>query len=106
MLEHYFCSRSVLDRLRCNPIYSHIERLADYFYGRGYAVLTVQSYLQAAEHFGNWLGSLPSHSIVIDEETVRAFVTIHLSDCNCIFVRLLRNNMMVAQVPIQHLQII
>lgn len=83
MLEHYIRSRRVLDRLQCNPLRDLIERFSDYLYDRGYAVLTAQSYLQAAEHYGNWLGSQPGRSLVIDGATTRAFVTLHLPECNC-----------------------
>jgi hypothetical protein len=83
MLEDYFRGERVLNRLRTNPIFEDIERLADHLSRRGYAVNTAHQYLQAAEHYGNWLGSQSGFSLVIDQRTIKAFITHHLPGCNC-----------------------
>ena len=83
MLNRYFHSRRVLCRVAQNPLAKHLAALAEHLDRRGHAATVVQSYLQAAEHFGRWLGSAGLAVDQVDPAAVRTFLTRHLPGCHC-----------------------
>ena len=80
MLERCFCPR-VCRRMRANPLAPSLERMADYLVQRGHAGF--QQYLQAAEHFGRWVGTQGISPAAVDAAVVRRFLTRHLPHCRC-----------------------
>lgn len=66
---------------------SHLGIILDQFaldmQARGYAVSTVQSYVQIIEHFSRWLGGHRLAPSEIDERLVSKFVVGHLCRCRC-----------------------
>ena len=56
MLDCCFRRARVRNRIRANPLGMELEQLAAYLLERGYCQGTIQQYLQAAEHFGRWIG--------------------------------------------------
>jgi hypothetical protein len=76
MLEDLFPARWVLARIRASRIGGDLERYAAYLIGRGYTTRTAREYLNAAEHFGRWLGRRP-----LSRATARRFIRCHLPAC-------------------------
>ena len=60
-----------------------LEQFALDLQARGYAVSTVQSYVQAAEHFSRWLGGRRLAAGEIYERVVDRFFVGHLCRCRC-----------------------
>ena len=56
---------------------------AEHLQSLGYASLTIQDYVRAAEHFGRWLKSRHLGSTEISQEVVRSFLQRHLVRCRC-----------------------
>lgn len=67
---------------------SHLGIILEHFaldlQAHGYAVSTVQSYVQVAEHFSRWLGGRRLAVREIDERAVDRFVRGHLPRCRCL----------------------
>jgi len=82
MLDHCFCRARVRERIRANPLGPELEQLTAHLVERGYGHGTIQQYLQAAEHFGRWVGRL-GRSRPVDEPLVRRFLDEHLPRCRC-----------------------
>lgn len=78
MLENLFEARWVLARMRANPIGEDLEQYAAYLIGRGHTTSTAREHLNAAEHFGRWLGQRP-----LSRTTARRFIQCHLPVCRC-----------------------
>jgi integrase/recombinase XerD len=76
MFEIYFCPRVVL-RLEGRANARILEEFLGYLHGRGYARLTVQSYVRQAEVFLHWLRRRHGSLATIDEATVRQFACRH-----------------------------
>ncbi|MEQ8784654.1 MAG: tyrosine-type recombinase/integrase [Pirellulaceae bacterium] len=72
MLELYFCPR-VVRRLQANPYSAVLERLLVDLHSRGYARITIQNYVGAAEVFLRWLRKRRKPLDKVDEATVREF---------------------------------
>jgi hypothetical protein len=51
MLEHTFVRKSVIARLRRSPLGPHLDHLATSLYNEGYAPISLQRFLLAAEKF-------------------------------------------------------
>lgn len=86
MLNRCFRRARVRERIRANPLGPELEQLAARLLERGYRRGTIQQHLQAAEHFGRWLGRA-GRSRPIDESLVRRFLDEHLPRCECRFLR-------------------
>ena len=82
MLSHCFRCARVRERIRANPLGFELEQLTAHLLESGYCHGTIQQYLQAAEHFGRWLGRV-GRSRPIDEPLVRRFLDEHLPRCRC-----------------------
>jgi integrase/recombinase XerD len=80
MLERCFCPR-VCCRMRANPLGPSLERMADYLVQRGHTGF--QQYMQAAEHFGRWVGTQGISPAAVDAAVVQRFLTRHLPHCHC-----------------------
>ncbi|MBT3202504.1 MAG: hypothetical protein HN350_21605 [Phycisphaerales bacterium] len=78
MLENLFHAKWVLARIRANRIGEDLERYAAYLIGRGYTTRTARGYLNAAEHFGRWLGRRP-----LSRAMAERFMRCHLPICRC-----------------------
>ena len=86
MLNRCFRCPRVRERIRANPLGPELEQLAARLLERGYHHGTIQQHLQAAEHFGRWLGRM-GRSRPIDEPLVRRFLHEHLPHCRCRMLR-------------------
>jgi site-specific recombinase XerD len=82
MIEYFIHNQHAIDRLQSNPIKDALDRLADHLHSVGYAELTAQGYLQAAEHYGYWLGHLSDGPLVVGKRSIEAFMA-HLPECGC-----------------------
>jgi integrase/recombinase XerD len=86
MLNRCFRRARVRERIQANPLGPELEQLMAHLLERGYRHGTIQQYLQAAEHFGQWLGRV-RQSKPIDEPLVRRFLDEHLPRCRCRMLR-------------------
>ena len=55
MLEHFLTCRAAAERLRANPIGSHLDGLTAWLSQRGYAWTTIRQHVWALAAFGRWL---------------------------------------------------
>jgi site-specific recombinase XerD len=83
MLERYFRSRRVRRRIQENLIGGDIEHFVEYLDGRGHSPFTIQTYVQAAEHFGGWLATRKGRHRRVNYDTVHTFLEEHLPECRC-----------------------
>ena len=83
MLECCCRRQHVCRRLRANPLGSVLERFACYLLDRGHNSCCIQQYLQAAEHFGRWLGIRRIDPAALSTSVVRRFIERHLPRCRC-----------------------
>ncbi|MBN2527066.1 MAG: tyrosine-type recombinase/integrase [Deltaproteobacteria bacterium] len=83
MLEHYFKRPRVQARIRKNVLYPPIRKLVRHLHDCGYGAVTIQSYVQKIEHFGNWLArnDMPVESV--NRDTIHTFLDRHLPRCHC-----------------------
>ncbi|XYI03836.1 tyrosine-type recombinase/integrase [Sorangium sp. So ce1128] len=82
MIDQFFQRRHVRRRLQCSPVAGHLEDLMRRLAGRGYSTSTIQSYMQAAEHFGHWMQRTGRTPAEIHPDMVLAFLR-HLAHCRC-----------------------
>ncbi len=78
MLEDWFTRTSDRERIRQNPLAPTLERYVTFLATRGHVRRSVQRYVNAAEHFGRWLGRRP-----LSRGMVKRFVREHLPHCRC-----------------------
>lgn len=83
MLDKYFRSPKVLERLRTSPIHDEIERVVVYLDERGHSWTVVQQYVEAIEHFAAWASTRRTGGISIDQTTVDRFLKEHIPKCHC-----------------------
>lgn len=83
MIQKLFLRPFVRRRMAASHLGIIIERFALDLQARAYAVSTLQSYVQVAEHFSRWLGRRRLPVGEIDEQTVRGFIREHLPRCRC-----------------------
>lgn len=83
MLDRYFHSRRVRRRVALNPLAKQLAALAEHLERRGHTATVIQSYIQAAEHFGHWLQRSGRTADDVDAELIRTFLTQHLPRCRC-----------------------
>lgn len=82
MIKRYFRSERVRARLKQNYLSSKIEKLIYRLDDRGHPKTVIQLYVQAAEHFGNWLCDERRRG-KLSFELVELFVHQHLPECTC-----------------------
>ena len=83
MIEEYFRSTRVRDRLAHSELGAVFEDLVEYLRTRGHPVSTIQQYVQAVEHFDGWLRRARVPTASIDEESVQRFLRKHIPRCQC-----------------------
>ena len=83
MLDRFFTSPHVLERLRCGALSTALDDLADVLDDLGYSPLVAKSYLAIAGHFSNWLTLEGIAPIGLSLETVVRFRECHLPVCRC-----------------------
>lgn len=83
MLERVFRRPRVRERMRANPLADVLEELVEHLVDRGHGLEIVQRYLQAAEHYGRWLGSRTDGVPRITKASTRSFMDEHLPVCRC-----------------------
>ena len=83
MLNQYFRSFRVKNRMERNILGTVLKELADYLGERGHALPTLHGYMQAAEHFGNWLRMKKIPTSAVEKEVVEEFLRKHLPHCQC-----------------------
>jgi len=82
MLEQC-CGARVCRRMRANPLGPWLEQLAERLLDRGLRRICIQQCLQAAEHFGQWIGARRIAPETIDAAVVQRFLDRHLPRCRC-----------------------
>lgn len=82
MLERC-CSARVCRRVRANPLGPWLERLAGHLLERAHRRGVTQQYLQAAEHFGRWIGARHIVPETVDASVIQRFLDGHLPHCRC-----------------------
>jgi integrase/recombinase XerD len=83
MLERCYFRPHVRRRVRSNPLGRVLEQFASYLMKRRHHPACIQQYLQAAEHFGRWVGMRRIAPEAIDAAVVQRFLTRHLPRCCC-----------------------
>src|SRR3990172_5210822 len=83
MLDRFFTSPYVLERLRRGALGAVLDDLAARLHDRGYAPAVAQSYLLIAGHFSRWLTSEGIASIDLSADTIAWFREEHLPVCRC-----------------------
>ena len=83
MLDHLFRHPRVRARLRANPLGAWIEAYVAYLGERGHPLGTIQSYVQAVEHFGVWVASEHIAIDAVTQTSVDSFLLDHLPVCRC-----------------------
>lgn len=83
MIQELFLRPFVRHRMAASHLGIILEQFALDLQARGYAVSTVQSYVQVTEHFSRWLGGRRLAAGEIDERVVDRFVVGHLCRCRC-----------------------
>ena len=75
MLEHTFVRTGVIARLRRSPLGPHLDHLAASLQNEGYAPISVQRFLLAAEKFAYWLQGQGYSVYEMDEELLRDYLS-------------------------------
>ena len=83
MIQKLFLRPFVRRRMASSHLGIILEQFALDLQARGYAVSTVQSYVQITEHFSRWLGGRRLAVRGIDECVVEGFIDGHLRRCRC-----------------------
>lgn len=83
MIEGYFRSTRVRDRLAHRQLGAVFEELVEHLRTRGHPVSTIQQYLQAVEHVDAWLRRARVPTASIDEKHVQRFLRKHMPRCQC-----------------------
>jgi hypothetical protein len=83
MLERTFVRTGVIARLRRSPLGPHLDHLAASLQNDGYAVISVQRFLLAAEKFACWLQGQGYSVYEMDEELLRDYLLTGCEFCNC-----------------------
>lgn len=83
MIQKLFLRPFVRRRMAASHLGIILEQFALDLQARGYAMSTLQSYVQVTEHFSRWLGGRRLAVREIDERVVDRFVSGHLCRCRC-----------------------
>lgn len=83
MIQKLFLRPFVRRRMAAGHFGIILERFALDLQARGYALSTLQCYVQVAEHFSRWLGHHQIRVSEIDEQVIQRFVSRHLPHCRC-----------------------
>lgn len=83
MLNQYFQSSRVRDRIGHNVLSAVLEKLVVHLAKRGHTLHTLQSYMQATEHFGHWLEIRKIPLVAVEKATVDEYLHRHLPHCRC-----------------------
>jgi site-specific recombinase XerD len=83
MFDHHFRRRHVRRRLESSLLAAPLAELVDRLAQRGHTACSIQSYVQAAEHFGRWLQRTGQTVADVRPETVKVFLERHLPHCRC-----------------------
>lgn len=75
MLEHTFVRKSVMARLRRSPLGPHLDHLATSLHNEGYAPISIQRFLLAAEKFAYWLQGQGYSVYEMDEDLLRGYLS-------------------------------
>ncbi len=84
MLDRFFTSPDVVERLRRGALGTILDDLAAGLHDRGYAPIVAQSYLSIAGHFSRWLTLEGIAPTGLSMETVARFREEHLPVCRCV----------------------
>jgi site-specific recombinase XerD len=84
MLDQFFTSPDVLERLRRGALGTILDDLAAGLHDRGYAPVVAQSYLSIAGHFSRWLTLEEIAPIELSADTIARFREEHLPVCRCV----------------------
>jgi integrase/recombinase XerD len=87
MIERYFDKSHVRRRLRRGPLAAVVQKYLRHLDERGYSKFTIQQYVQAAEHFANWLVTKQRIVQSANDAWVAEFLEVHLPRCSCAIPR-------------------
>jgi integrase/recombinase XerD len=82
MVDQFFRRRHVQHRIERNPLASLLKNFVKHLAERSYSVAGIQAYVQAAEHFGYWMGCKGCTAADTCAEMVVEFLG-HLAHCEC-----------------------
>jgi len=83
MLERFFSSTYVLNRLRDGALGEFVDDLAAHLHERGHSRRVAQAYICATGHFAHWLVGERIPPTALDEKTATRFIEEHLPVCEC-----------------------
>lgn len=83
MFDQHFRRRHVRQRLESSLLAAPLAELVNRLAQRGHTACSIQSYVQAAEHFGQWLRRTGQTVADVCPETVEVFLERHLAHCRC-----------------------
>jgi site-specific recombinase XerD len=83
MIERYFPSPRIQQRIRRNAHCAAIEGFVAYLADRGYKPTTIRNYVWPVEHFLRWLRSDMRRLESVDKVVIRTFLDNHLPRCRC-----------------------
>lgn len=83
MLEQYYITSHARNRIRNNALGATLEELADHLSKRGHTLEVLHMYVQAGEHFGNWLRKSMILPAAVDAGVVEEYLQRHLPHCRC-----------------------
>jgi integrase/recombinase XerD len=83
MFEQHFRKGYVRRRLESSLLAGPLVELVDRLARRGHTAGSIQTYVQATEHFGRWLQRANQTIADVHPGTVEVFLTRHLPHCRC-----------------------
>lgn len=83
MIEQFFRSGQVVQRLRGGVLGPALEDLVEHLSERGYSKATIHRYVVSLEHFGAWLKRGRRPASAIDEALIGKFLYEHVPCCQC-----------------------
>jgi site-specific recombinase XerD len=75
MLDHTFVQTGVIARLRRSPLGPHLDNFATSLRNEGYAPISIQRFLLAAEKFADWLQGQGYSVYEMDENLLRDYLS-------------------------------
>ena len=75
MLDHTFVRRGVIARLQRSPLGPHFDHFATSLHNEGYAPISIQRFLLAAEKFADWIQGQGYSVYEMDDDLLRDYLS-------------------------------
>src|ERR687891_581393 len=75
MLDHTFVRTGVIARLRQSPLGPHFDHFATSLHNEGYAPISIQRFLLAAEKFADWIQGQGYSVYEMDDDLIRDYLS-------------------------------